>query len=101
MKPTIFPLEDSLCVLTTIGTESKKKKKKRGKHFTQEEKNREKEGSNFGCTAARNPGWIKLSKLYPVQLQSTRFDSNTHPFAPTSTDCYKYSGNYKTRSCCL
>ena len=68
MKPTIFPLEDSLCVLTTIGTESKKKKKKRGKHFTQEEKNREKEGSNFGCTAARNPGWIKLSKWYPVQL---------------------------------
>ena len=68
MKPTIFPLEDSLCVLTTIRTESTKKKKKRGKHFTQEEKNREKEGSNFGCTAARNPGWIKLSKWYPVQL---------------------------------
>ena len=29
MKPTIFPLEDSLCVLTTIGSESKKKRKRR------------------------------------------------------------------------
>ena len=29
MKPTIFPLEDSLCVLTTVRTESGKKRKRR------------------------------------------------------------------------
>lgn len=68
MKPTIFPLEDSLCVLTTIGTESTKKEKEERQAFHTRGENREKEGSNFGCTAARNPGWIKLSKWYPDQL---------------------------------
>ena len=33
IKPTIFPLEDSLCVLTTIGTESTKKEKEERQAF--------------------------------------------------------------------
>ena len=33
MKPTIFPLEDSRYVLTTIGSESKKKEKEERQAF--------------------------------------------------------------------
>ena len=58
-----FPLEDLLSPLTTIKIwNTDKEKKMRGEHITQG-KNREREGSKFGCTAGKNTGAQKIKRF--------------------------------------